>query len=80
MSYTGGQTTGNFFFDVTPTATGVGGAGLGPTGSDSAQVLIEFSYGPVASTPEPSGLILLGSGVLGLAGMIRRKVRRKVRL
>ena len=25
-------------------------------------------------TPEPSGLLLLGSGVLGLAGIVRRKL------
>ena len=37
-------------------------SGLGPS----------FGYTTVA-TPEPSSLMLLGSGVLGLAGVIRRK-------
>ena len=31
--------------------------------------------GVVSSTPEPSSLLLLGSGVLGLAGVFRRKFR-----
>jgi PEP-CTERM motif len=42
--------------------------GLGqPTGSEAFTV-----YG--GATPEPGSLILLGSGVLGLAGMLRRKI------
>jgi hypothetical protein len=28
-----------------------------------------------AATPEPSGLMLLGSGVLGIAGVLRRRLR-----
>lgn len=31
---------------------------------------------PPAATPEPSSLALLGSGVLGLAGVVRRRMRR----
>ena len=30
--------------------------------------------GEVADTPEPSSLLLLGSGLVGLAGMVRRKI------
>jgi hypothetical protein len=31
---------------------------------------------PPAATPEPSSLALLGSGVLGVAGVVRRRMRR----
>jgi len=30
---------------------------------------------PVGTTPEPSSILLLGSGVIGLAGVLRRKLR-----
>jgi len=30
---------------------------------------------PVSATPEPSSLMLLGTGILGIAGMVRRKLR-----
>jgi hypothetical protein len=46
-------------------ATNVAGTGI-----------ITAQVAPVASTPEPSSLILLGSGVLGLAGLARRKFAR----
>lgn len=75
-TYTGGMTTGNFVFDVTPAATGVGGAGLGQTGSDSAQVLVEFTYVPaVATTPEPASLSLVSTGLIAaLLFAVRRRL------
>ena len=33
------------------------------------------SFTAVAATPEPSGLVLLGTGVLGVAGVLRRRLR-----
>ena len=36
--------------------------------------LKDFSYGTASTTPEPASLVLLGTGVLGLAGVIRRKL------
>jgi hypothetical protein len=32
--------------------------------------------GSITPTPEPSSLLLLGSGLVGLAGMLRRKFGR----
>jgi hypothetical protein len=37
--------------------------------------VFDYTAGPVSATPEPSSLVLLGSGVLSLAGAIRRRVR-----
>lgn len=36
----------------------------------------EVNYDGPASTPEPSSLLLLGTGMLGLAGMVRRRLGR----
>lgn len=50
-----------------PGGTGVIGATAGT---------IKYPPPPPTVTPEPSSLALLGSGVLGLAGVVRRKFRR----
>jgi len=35
-----------------------------------------FSASGIAQTPEPSSLVLMGTGILGLAGVARRKLRQ----
>jgi len=37
---------------------------------------LSFNYQQVLGTPEPGTLVMLGTGVLGLAGMLRRKIQR----
>jgi len=68
------------FFDYTQFSLSV----LGNTGAGSNNLTFAFQQNPVwwwlddvvvRSTPEPSSVILLASGLIGLAGRARRKVR-----
>jgi hypothetical protein len=61
-----------------------GGSILGVEASDAADTTGTFDYSlgtltitdltPSAATPEPSSIALLGTGVLGLAGVVRRRL------
>jgi len=55
-----------------------GGNGAFPGGTSTiTQILDEFSTGPV-TTPEPSAVLMLGSGLLGLAVFSIRRRRRSL--
>jgi hypothetical protein len=59
----------NASFSLTSTDTN---ANRGTSGS-SGYSFVVTTY----NTPEPTSLLLLGSGILGLAGVLRRKIARQ---
>jgi len=58
-------------FTVSPTDTYLD---ITETG-DGGNVLLSSLSFTTAATPEPSSLVLLGSGILGMAGVVRRKLK-----
>jgi fibro-slime domain-containing protein len=68
---------------VTPTSTVLLGAGshtiqifYADQDEVAASLVFEDNGIPVSATPEPGSLALLGTGVLGLAGTLRRRMKR----
>ena len=66
------DTAGNWCYGLTGTCDNVGSGG-GPIGVDHGVDGV-FSPAAPASTPEPSSLLMLGTGVLGGLGVFRRKL------
>jgi hypothetical protein len=76
----GPQTPHNPFLNQTATFTLTGDFGTNPTISN-----VLFSFGtspgvevpgtPGSSVPEPASVVMLGSGLLGLAGLVRRRMK-----
>jgi len=52
-----------------------GYVGITPAGQQNLQKLTSGSINPVAPVPESSSLFLLGTGLLGVVGAVRRKLR-----
>jgi hypothetical protein len=65
------------FYSTFPGATGIGTFGTGGAGCQSGEYggpCVEVFTLAISKTPEPSSLVLLGSGLLGLAGILRRRL------
>ncbi|HEX5283321.1 MAG TPA: PEP-CTERM sorting domain-containing protein [Bryocella sp.] len=45
------------------------------TATANSESILELGAPPPPATPEPSSLMLLGSGILGMAGVVRRRCR-----
>lgn len=52
-----------------------GSIGLNPAGVEDFNISVTFNYLPTASIPEPASLLLVGSGLIGLGVLARRRRR-----
>lgn len=72
--------TGGVYQQFTFTETGTGNDTISFSFRDDPEYIaldnVSVSQNGGGTVPEPSSFLLLGSGVLGLAGVVRRKLRR----
>jgi len=68
-----GTNMANAPFTITSATTGISWIAISATDGADSETVDDLTY---TTTPEPGTFLLLGSGALGLAGLLRRKLVR----